>query len=709
MANEKGYFRNNQHVAKFLDGYLNSANKPDYAVLITGDWGSGKTHFIQEYLGGDKKIVKDWMTDCEQYIVLYASLFGAKSREEMDRRVLEKLHPILTSDKKKIFTSSFPIIGLITGALTPIPGGAIAGQRIGSDLKAFTNDFISVLLKEKKDNDYKNLVVVFDDVERADMPLPELLGYLNEYVEHLRVPCILLADEKIWKEVNDSHKNHQKRITGKIGNSGDVKLTVENPICQTLQNLSSTEEKVVGKKFQIQTSPEDIIEAWFPENKNDETLFGDEIYELLKPHKGLLKSILEKSPKRNYRAFKQSIDDLKIFIGPNFENVSKELLAVEELNALIFADFLCSVYGMKLTMFRNDPVVDAANKILMARAFARGSGNIIDDEDEEKVKDSFNEAFGKINCISQMSHACDTEKWDAIWKKWLETSTVDKEEVSSAIKDSIWFNRNKQYWIEQLYHWYELSDEEGLLSLKTFNDAIKDQEILNPDTLIALFYRLYWYASEGALEETAENFAQRMHKYVDDVADKLEPSSLNQWDHNYGRGYDSTFLVYEEKNTAFIEHIRKILTARKTKQKESELGNIEKNFNPQSSKSVDDLCDKISCKYCELNDFEFEKIDTDVIARIYVSLKNVNDSRRFIEALKERFRKHQYGLIDQEDFLKKLKTSAESLRNSFSRPLNPRQFSLYYLAKTAKDYLEYLPKLKEEQKLQKDVINKDFS
>lgn len=697
MSSGNMIFGNNQHIANFLDGYLNASNKPDYAVLITGDWGSGKTYFIKKYLGGDKKVVKDWLTDCENYIVLYVSLFGTKSRADMDGRVLEKLHPILKSEKIKVFTSSFPIIGTIAGVSSPVPGGAVVGERIGKDLQCFTETFVKSLLKEKQEKDFKNLVVVFDDVERADMPLPELLGYLNEYVEHLHVPCILLADENVWKEINESQKIHQKKITGKVGENHKVNLTVEKAINQTLHSLSSTEEKVVGKKFQIQTSPEEIIEAWFPENKNGTTIFGDEIYELLKPHKALLKSILEKSPKHNYRAFKQSIEDLKIFIGPNFENIPKDLLTKEKLNSLIFADFLCSVYGVKLALLRKDPSVVHAQEIRLARAFARGAGNIIDDEGDENVKDPFDDAFGKIECISQMSHACDTEKWNAIWEKWLESSIIDKDEVTAAIKDTIWFDRKKLYWTEQLYHWYELSDDEGQLALDSFYESIRSKVIFNPDTLIALYYRLYWYASEGVLEESAEEFSEKMYQYVDGIADKMEYSDLSQWDDNYGRGYDSTYLVYEEKNKAFVEHIRKILTARKTEQQESEITNIEKTFDPQNPKNVEILCDKIYCRFCGLQDFEFEKIDPDVIARIYVSLTNVNDSRKFIDAIKQRFRKQSYGLIEHEDFLIKLKTSAENLKKSYPRPLTTRQFSLYYLAKVAGDYLNFLPKLKEER------------
>jgi hypothetical protein len=65
-------------------------------------------------------------------------------------------------------------------------------------------------------------------------------------------------------------------------------------------------------------------------------------------------------------------------------------------------------------------------------------------------------------------------------------------------------------------------------------------------------------------------------------------------------------------------------------------------------------------------------------------------------------------LIEHEDFLIKLKTSAENLKKSYPRPLTTRQFSLYYLAKVAGDYLDFLPRLKEEQKARLNDMKKDF-
>ncbi len=45
----------NKHIEEFLDYYLNKEQSPDYAVLITGCWGSGKTYFIRKYHGDEIK------------------------------------------------------------------------------------------------------------------------------------------------------------------------------------------------------------------------------------------------------------------------------------------------------------------------------------------------------------------------------------------------------------------------------------------------------------------------------------------------------------------------------------------------------------------------------------------------------------------------------------------------------------------------------
>ncbi|EBF2152763.1 hypothetical protein DIL44_22640, partial [Salmonella enterica] len=38
----------NNHIIDNLNYYLN-ANAPEYAFMITGGWGAGKTHFIESF------------------------------------------------------------------------------------------------------------------------------------------------------------------------------------------------------------------------------------------------------------------------------------------------------------------------------------------------------------------------------------------------------------------------------------------------------------------------------------------------------------------------------------------------------------------------------------------------------------------------------------------------------------------------------------
>ena len=99
----------NKHIGNFLNYYLNDLEHPDYAVMISGCWGSGKTYFIKRFLFSDSEgkevesvSVNDWLTGCKMYSVVYVSLFGAKNREEIDSRVANIFHNVLNSKKLKI-------------------------------------------------------------------------------------------------------------------------------------------------------------------------------------------------------------------------------------------------------------------------------------------------------------------------------------------------------------------------------------------------------------------------------------------------------------------------------------------------------------------------------------------------------------------------------------------------------------------------------
>ena len=410
----------NKHIEEFLNYYLEHETSPDYAVLITGCWGSGKTYFIRQYLGGNRKEVKDWLTDCEKYTVVYVSLFGAKSRDEMDKRVLETLHPKLNSKIVKAIPGAVSLIGKIAGTATANPFVTIAGENIA----VFTENLLEA---EKKA--IKKVVVVFDDVERADMPLPELLGYLNEYVEHLHIPCILLADKDKWEEAQKCQEDKS-----------------------TLHHLSSTKEKVIGKEFQIQISFDEVWNLWF---NPKEQLLGDKTWRLLNDYHDVIAQIFELSKAPNYRSLKHALFDFQRFIG----NIQDKYLTNSEFNSLLIADFIAHQYTYYLGWFSAS---EYAESNATQRAFAKGTAESrsqrlpqeesVDDELYKKYPklpyERFEETFDNVNRLSSYAYLDDYYvKWRQIWKDWFTNNFVETSLLNDVIRDSIWFDKKDNYYV----------------------------------------------------------------------------------------------------------------------------------------------------------------------------------------------------------------------------------------------------------------------
>lgn len=72
----------NADVTEYLDYYLASELETDFAIMLNGPWGAGKTHFVKSYL--KKREAKAQALDPLQPIGhLYASLYGVRSTSEI--------------------------------------------------------------------------------------------------------------------------------------------------------------------------------------------------------------------------------------------------------------------------------------------------------------------------------------------------------------------------------------------------------------------------------------------------------------------------------------------------------------------------------------------------------------------------------------------------------------------------------------------------
>lgn len=136
----------------------------DYAIMINGKWGVGKTYFVKNDIDN---IIQNQNQDLK---LIYVSLYGLSSCKDLNHHV---------------FTAVYPFTGT-------------TGFKIG---KAVTE---TILKKEDisfaaHDLDFpiKNAVLIFDDLERVNdkVTVHHMLGCINRYVEQKRIKTIIICDE----------------------------------------------------------------------------------------------------------------------------------------------------------------------------------------------------------------------------------------------------------------------------------------------------------------------------------------------------------------------------------------------------------------------------------------------------------------------------------------------------------------------------------
>lgn len=187
----------NSHIKEFALEYCLSSIPPQYAVLIKGAWGSGKSWFIQDLIKA---------LHLKNGRELYVSLYGLNSFSAIEDEFYRKLHPILSS-------KGMEIAGKI------LKGTLKATLKVDLNSDGHNDGSISTSIPNLNLPDYlKNttgLVLIFDDIERCSINLPDLLGYINHFVEHQDYKVILVANEDELKK-EEKYKSIKEKLIGKI-------------------------------------------------------------------------------------------------------------------------------------------------------------------------------------------------------------------------------------------------------------------------------------------------------------------------------------------------------------------------------------------------------------------------------------------------------------------------------------------------------------
>lgn len=161
----------------------------NYAVMIDGEWGCGKTYFIQERLCSKLEAhEKEKSNHCEKYRVrrvVYLSLYGVKAVEEVSKQLLMESFLAKTGAAKGMLKKGSELVG----SMLPVLFDVMKNKGLELDpnnVSEAAGKFISI----------KDSILIFDDLERCDCPINEILGYINTFVEHEGMKVIIVANQK---------------------------------------------------------------------------------------------------------------------------------------------------------------------------------------------------------------------------------------------------------------------------------------------------------------------------------------------------------------------------------------------------------------------------------------------------------------------------------------------------------------------------------
>ena len=219
--------------------------KSDYAVMLNGAWGSGKTYFVKNEL-------IDYLQEEFNRKILYISLFGIsnidelynnialqvlniKATETLDQKIKMNNPSYNDSNKKTIFERSK--ISLWTGILNK-------GLKIIPD-----NNVINSVVSEVNKNiiSFNKYIFVFDDLERSTLKFDVLLGFFDQITDQNEIKAILICNES--KINNEYYKEFKEKVIGlTIDYKSDINKDFDSVIEIYLKNEECRKYAIEAKK-----------------------------------------------------------------------------------------------------------------------------------------------------------------------------------------------------------------------------------------------------------------------------------------------------------------------------------------------------------------------------------------------------------------------------------------------------------------------------
>lgn len=197
----------NKYTEQALERYVQMEN-PQFAALISGEWGTGKTWFVKNFFATHEFSKK----------FCYISLFDIKTLKDLDTALIEQINQSRSAKAIRI-----------TSKITRF---AIE-KYVGGDWECVEN-----LINQLANKVRNGIIICFDDIERTTLSTTILIGYISNLLEQFDANIILICNINKIKKFD--------RLCEKIIG---IRLSVEKDVASFLRNSIEYIQNIGLKEF----------------------------------------------------------------------------------------------------------------------------------------------------------------------------------------------------------------------------------------------------------------------------------------------------------------------------------------------------------------------------------------------------------------------------------------------------------------------------
>ncbi|MBW4514061.1 MAG: KAP family NTPase [Timaviella obliquedivisa GSE-PSE-MK23-08B] len=412
----------NHHIEEYLDYYCGLSHAPGFAVLLKGQWGSGKTWFTNRYC---ERFQESEQEENEQRY-FYISLYGVTTLSEIEDKFFQLLHPIRSS--KGMAITGIILKGLLKGALKI----DLTGD--GRDDGTWNIQIPEINLPKHLEN-VNQSILIFDDLERCKIDLGSLLGYINYFVEHQELKVILIANEdELFKNIN----------------------------------YQVIKEKLIGRTFGVSLDFEGALEN-FITRTNDSG-----VKTFLSDNTKLIKDLYDKAEYGNLRTLRQIILEFERIFKTLPDRAKRKIELLQDLLKLLIVFSIeikqGTVYPKDISnldkKYQSSEVSDRSSSLTM-------KGNA---EDQTSLQRMLSDKYTMLDLYEPFP----SKVW---WQIFFDEGSINTKELEQSVLTSKYFqDENTPHWV-RLWHFRNLADEEFGCVLKEVESEYSDRKFLDPQVI----------------------------------------------------------------------------------------------------------------------------------------------------------------------------------------------------------------------------------